>query len=96
MTTPQHTPGPWHLSKEFDGNVYSQSAINRIVANVKDKSNAQLIALAPDMYDELNKTIGILSILLELNGRDAFAAKTITSRIKSIQAVIEKSRGQSC
>lgn len=57
----QHTQGPWHVSEVLNGYNLDVYAEDGLVANVKGtsgtftetQSNARLIALAPELLDEL-------------------------------------------
>jgi len=58
----KHTPGPWSTTKTFGGQILVHTEANFVVAIVRGykhpyKSNARLIAAAPELLDALQLLI---------------------------------------
>jgi hypothetical protein len=55
MKKEQFRPGPWRVSTNNDGKIYSDQVRGALIAHCFKKDYANLIAAAPDMYEALSK-----------------------------------------
>ncbi len=96
MQEAQHTPDPWQATKNPTGG-FIISAGDLILAwmpgkTEAQKSNAKLIAAAPELLERLQLTTDSLEIILQFTG-NAIAGekrKLIEQRIKDNYAAIAK------
>ena len=77
MSTPKHTPGPWHVGLKPGPMVYGPQGEQIVGLNVMLDSdevlaNAKFIAAAPAMYEALNDALACIEQTLsrkEINER---------------------------
>ena len=67
MTTPNHTPGPWHVGLKPGPMVYGPQGEQIVGLNVMLDSdevlaNAKFIASAPAMYEALQQSLALVEL----------------------------------
>ena len=87
----KHTKGEWTVeeteSVNFGGNIIIRSK-NKLICNVYgNKANANLIAAAPEMYEELKITKYLLETLLKIETVDSIK-NPIVRRLREIESAI--------
>ena len=110
MSQTKFTPGPWekdetapyYISAEDGRNI--ATVHSGLFSNQESKANADLIAFAPDLYDELQKSveqmlIGLTAVqkLVEKSGTAEVLSKVekeMMKQIRNANAALAKARGE--
>lgn len=93
----RHTPGPWHW--DGDGFLWSKSDPNFEVSNggsVYRKQDRDIIALAPEMFDELEFILDhCLEKFENIQGDETEQIVIGKSGIERIRQLVSKIKGES-
>jgi len=100
MNKTDHTQGPWRVKVISNGKAFAIYSGKHCISTLnvtlfqglaEKGANARLIALAPEMLEELCLTLECLDAFIALNG----ATPAIKERAKYISAIILRARRQS-
>ncbi len=95
MSEAKFTKGEWNV--QFGDMIFSSDGINNeqvaVVCN-EDNSDKYLIALAPEMYEEIERDIGWLGMMKAKFVLGSYEYQSICLRIESKQKLLAKARGE--
>ena len=105
MSTPNHTPGPWHVGLKPGPMVYGPQGEQIVGINVmldcdEVLANAKFIAAAPAMYDALQQSLVLVELAaLEewgraVRGEQQPPTTEARDRLEKVKAALAQAEGQ--
>ena len=105
MSTPKHTPGPWHVGLKPGPMVYGPQGEQIVGLNVMLDSdevlaNAKFIAAAPAMYEALRQSLVLVELAAleewgrEVRGEHQPPTTEARDRLEKVKAALAQAEGK--